>query len=247
MTRPEAIALARQMYGDGDAWNITEIQKHLNARGVNCAWSTVKGWVDPEYQQRRELSDRDRKRREWRRAHGPRAFRVLDDDARAAVIGLLRDDAGLSDEQVQAVMRIVFRDTAKLSKAVENAERVLPPWAPDAGEVFDRMRALRDAGLTFTGIANVIRLDYGVPMGAEDARYALNLGRPSDRWRWMGIRMSPGDAVPAGPVVRRRRGWWHADALEMIRANPGVTNLEVAERFGVDPSSVRYVRKKAAA
>lgn len=58
MTRPQAMTLASQMYGDGGTWSVTEIRRYLNDLGVPCTWATVKGWVDPEYLARRNTQRR---------------------------------------------------------------------------------------------------------------------------------------------------------------------------------------------
>jgi hypothetical protein len=58
------------------------------------------------------------------------------------------------------------RDAAKRRRA-----RVAPTL------VLDRMRELRSAGLSFSGIAVVVRLDWGVDLSGDQVRYYLRTGR----------------------------------------------------------------------
>jgi hypothetical protein len=106
---------AREMYGDGDAWSLTQIARYLTAQGTPVDRITVKRWVLPGFAEQR--------RREQRDAASRRRARV----------------------------------------------RSVP--------VLARMRDLRTAGLSYAGIAIVLRLDWGLEMSADHVRYYMRKGR----------------------------------------------------------------------
>jgi hypothetical protein len=98
---------AREMYGDGDSWSLTQIARYLR---VDRA--TVKRWVIPEFAERRRAQQR-------------------------AAIARKRSE----------------------------------------GQMLDRMRELRAAGMPHSGIAIILRLDWGVDANADRVRYWLRVGR----------------------------------------------------------------------
>jgi hypothetical protein len=106
----KTIALARRLYGDGDAWTPTQIIRYLERKGVQPVPSlnTVRLWVVP----------------------------------------------GLADEQRAMNMRSYH------SRSARGARRG-PGGRPPSDELaarLGRMRTLREAGLSYTGIAIVARI-----------------------------------------------------------------------------------------
>lgn len=125
MTRPEAMAAARKMYGTGhNGWTYASIRAYLASRGVNVGWATVKRWANPAVAEKDRRETASRQRKIYRDRHGITTPRVLDED------GLLR-----------------------------------------------RMRALEGAGLPATQIANVVRLDHGLPISRYSVDLSLREGR----------------------------------------------------------------------
>jgi transposase len=108
------MALARQMYANGDGWSIKEIRAYLAERGHDVVWETVKAWADPAWAERRRLAHRAARRRWWRERHRARTFRVLDEHAREQVratpdlLLALRLEDGLS---YAAIAKIINRFT----------------------------------------------------------------------------------------------------------------------------------------
>lgn len=115
------VRLARQMYGNGDAWTPKQIQRYLAGEGIDVALYTVRTWVVPgeaEIARRRNLESY------YRRQRGGRASKT---------------------------------------------------------PMLTRMLELRDAGLSFSAIAKVMRLDHGLDMSTEMARYYVNERREPSR------------------------------------------------------------------
>lgn len=82
LTRPQAVELARRMWGDGESWTFTEIRDYLATRGHPVHATTVRTWVDDEYARNRNDERRESNRRHNREKRGSRAFLILDDDAK---------------------------------------------------------------------------------------------------------------------------------------------------------------------
>jgi hypothetical protein len=84
MTRPEAMVLVREMYGDGrNGWGVTDLQRYLERHGVEVSWWTVKKWIDPEYAERERQRQRVKARHALRvkRATPIYRLRILDEPA----------------------------------------------------------------------------------------------------------------------------------------------------------------------
>jgi hypothetical protein len=123
------VALARRMYGDGDAWSPKQIRDYLEAEhGLEgLALMTVRRWVVPgqdETERRRNSESYHR-----RKTAGPRAVPTLDTPAKRLA----------------------------------------------------RMRVLRAAGLSYGGIAAVMKVDTGVEMDREQIRHLLSRRRSPGR------------------------------------------------------------------
>jgi hypothetical protein len=52
------VALAKTMYGDGDAWTPTQIARYLAEQGTPASVVTIRRWVDPDYAERRRIAQR---------------------------------------------------------------------------------------------------------------------------------------------------------------------------------------------
>lgn len=126
----KTIALARRLYGDGDAWTPTQIVRYLEHQGVDPVPSlnTIRLWVVPGM------------------ADEQRAMNIRSYHARQARRASRRGPGGRPPADVQ---------TARLS----------------------RLRTLREAGLSYTGIAIVAGLDLGLDLTDEQARYVLQASR----------------------------------------------------------------------
>lgn len=69
----------------------------------------------------------------------------------------------------------IAAEQRKQNTASYHRRQGAPP--PSATPILDRMLELRSAGLTFTAIASVVRLDLGLPLDREQARYYVNARR----------------------------------------------------------------------
>jgi hypothetical protein len=114
LTRSQAMETARRMHAGG--WKITEIRDYLAARGVERSWDTVKGWVDPEWAERRREAHRANKRKHWRRKAGNRvAFRVLDEHTKLDVMRELRAE-GLSHSAIAGAFKVLLSEELSRSQ-----------------------------------------------------------------------------------------------------------------------------------
>lgn len=52
------VALAKTMYGNGDAWTPTEIARYLAEQGTPASVVTIRRWVDPNFAERRRIAQR---------------------------------------------------------------------------------------------------------------------------------------------------------------------------------------------
>lgn len=80
------------------------------------------------------------------------------------------------DVSMQTVRRWVIPGEDERRKAEAAARRARKRRNAN-GPLLERMRELRGAGLTFTAVAKVIDLDYGVTITTEQCRYCLHHGR----------------------------------------------------------------------
>jgi hypothetical protein len=103
MTRTQAVETARRMHAGG--WAVEHIRCYLRARGHAVAWSQVKAWVDPDYDERRKARERERQREHWRAKHrvSPLNYRIVSEDSRDALMLTLRQEDGLSYAAIAAV------------------------------------------------------------------------------------------------------------------------------------------------
>lgn len=103
------MALARQMYGDGDAWTVGQIVEYLTRQGTPVSRGTVQLWLRP--QRKRAYYDRRNERRRTRAEAAVSPHPILDriralrveDVSYSAISGVLRVDgvANLSEEIVR--------------------------------------------------------------------------------------------------------------------------------------------------
>jgi len=124
LSRAQAKATARRMFLDSDgAWNITQIQRYLERRGVKVSWSTVRRWADPQWEEIERKRAREAQRARWRRLHGvkPHAYRSIDPAAKLQRLFELRR-VGLSAEDAARVLRLDFGDEITRFQ-VMNAEK----------------------------------------------------------------------------------------------------------------------------
>lgn len=121
LSRPQAIATARRMHAG--EWNVDQIRRYLNDRGVTANWRTVKAWIDPEYHERVRAAERKRMRERYRRINGVRhgALRVITDVEKMARLTQLRA-AGLSQSGTAIVLSLDFDDEIT-EHQVRHAER----------------------------------------------------------------------------------------------------------------------------
>lgn len=68
----QTVALARQMYGDGDAWTVDGIVRYFAGQGIAVSRSTVRRWVRPEYREQ-ELRRRSELNRATKGEPAPKA------------------------------------------------------------------------------------------------------------------------------------------------------------------------------
>jgi hypothetical protein len=108
MTRPEAMLLVREMYGNGrNGWGITDLQRYLERHGVDVSWWTVKKWADQDYAARERQRQRLRQRQIQRvnRRTPLHRLLVVDEPALMERMNQLRD-AGLSVASVAKVLNL---------------------------------------------------------------------------------------------------------------------------------------------
>ena len=129
---PKTIALARRMYGDGDAWTPTQIMRYIEAQGIRPVPTegTVRRWVIPAVAEahraanarsmrtsRAAARDRDDVDLETVAAERLARFRVLHDAgmAYASLAVLARVDHGL--QWTPDIARYVLR-ASRMTRAV---------------------------------------------------------------------------------------------------------------------------------
>lgn len=70
------------------------------------------------------------------------------------------------------------RAQAAREKRAESATFGWSGWHPSPSWKLGRMRALRDAGVSYAAVAKVMSVDFGDELTEEEVRAALKLGRP---------------------------------------------------------------------
>lgn len=98
---PRTIALARRMYGDGDAWTPTQIRRYLGTQGVPVpSESTLRRWVIPAEAEasRQAAALANRRRRAIRARIVELRFEV--GLSHVAIARLVRHDHGVEAEHV---------------------------------------------------------------------------------------------------------------------------------------------------
>lgn len=108
MTRPEAMRLAHEMYGDGkNGWSLYAIQRYLGEHGIDVSWHTVKRWADPAFAQADREANARRTRKRLRAQRGSREVRLLDADALLRRIEEL-SNVGVLAPAIAAVIRLDY-------------------------------------------------------------------------------------------------------------------------------------------
>lgn len=104
LTRPAAVALAREFYETG-AWSYAQIRDHLEERGVRVHAKTVRRWVDTEYERACREANRPYGRKYRRAQRSSRVPRVADADAVVTRVGELHA-AGLDVHGIRIVVKV---------------------------------------------------------------------------------------------------------------------------------------------
>jgi hypothetical protein len=123
---PRTIALARQLYGDGDSWTPTQIVRYLERNGVQPVptLGTVRRWVVP----------------------------------------------GMADAHRELNLRSYH---ARRAKRHGNG----PVQADDPAVRLARLRALRDAGMSYASLAILAAVDFDLQITDDQMRYVLQAPR----------------------------------------------------------------------
>lgn len=100
----KTIALAREMYGDGDAWTPGEIQRYLARQGIDVAVTTVRRWVRPGVRERQNENNRMFKLRAKMRSEAPPVKPLGDRELDRRMLDLR--DAGLAYSAIAVVVGV---------------------------------------------------------------------------------------------------------------------------------------------
>lgn len=147
------MALARTMYGDGDAWTCVQIARYLTGQtGVRIHHSTVRVWVDDEYRDRRLAAKR------------ARVKAAKEERARLATASLRCEHCGAS-------AALVATDT--LRRRGRKPSHIKDWSAATRARLLSRGLELRERGVSYRGISEVFAVYENATIDPDVLRYWL--------------------------------------------------------------------------